>query len=218
MIIKTRDAIIAAVVTAMILAVSVPTITGKFAEARSKIETAVSAKTEAEKSLRQLERKVDDHDLVPKGSKRTGLISDITAYINARHPQMPDSVVEDVALQVVDVSAMESVSPLLVLGITEVESHFNPMARSKVDARGLMQVMPEWVGKLDGLESVNDLHNIDTGIRYGIRVLKIQLDENGGNLDRALYDYSGKSRTYSMKIYTAMGKLAAFRWSKKQSK
>ncbi len=88
--------------------------------------------------------------------------------------------------------------------------NFNPSAISKVNARGLMQVMPEWAKKFD-LKKVTDLHDINTGIDSGIKVLKIHIQEQKGSIKKGLYYYVGKDKRYSGKVYEAMGRFVAFR-------
>jgi hypothetical protein len=88
---------------------------------------------------------------------------------------------------------------------------FNPMAISSKNARGLMQVMPEWAPKFN-LRRVNDLHDIETGIKTGIEVLKIHIfDDAKGSIHKGLYYYVGKSDSYAPKIYEAIGKFVTFR-------
>jgi len=116
----------------------------------------------------------------------------------------------EIALQIATISQKENVSPELVVGITQVESSFNPMAISSKNARGLMQVMPMWV-KHFKLNKVCDLHNVDVGISIGIKVLKVHIEEEGGDISKGLYKYVNKDRSYVKKVYTAMGKFVIFR-------
>jgi len=135
---------------------------------------------------------------------------DIFLYIDKKFQIIPRTVALDIAEQVLSKSKEHDVSPELIIGIIQVESAFNPMAISKANARGLMQVMPEWAPKF-GLKKVSDLHDIDTGIDSGIKVLKIHIDEGKGNITKGLYYYVGKSDSYAGKVYEAMGKFVAFR-------
>lgn len=136
---------------------------------------------------------------------------DIFMYIDKKFQIIPRTVALDIAEQVLVMSKKHEVSPELVVGIIQVESAFNPMAISKKNARGLMQVMPEWAPKFN-LKKVSDLHDINTGIECGIKVLKIHIEEDGkGNITKGLYYYVGKSDAYSGKVYEAMGKFVAFR-------
>ena len=79
--------------------------------------------------------------------------------------------------------------PELVLGLIEVESHFNKYAISRVGARGYMQVMPFWVTEL-GMKN-QDLFHLRVNLRYGCTILRYYLDMEKGNLYRALGRYNG---------------------------
>lgn len=139
---------------------------------------------------------------------------DIKLYIETTHPQVPTIVANSIAKNVVELSKEYKISPELVIGIIKVESSFNPMAvGSKTKhghARGLMQVMPEWVKKL-GLKSQYDFHNIDVGIESGIKVFLIHLEEGKGDISTGLYYYVNKDKRYVSKVYASMGKFVAFR-------
>ena len=131
-------------------------------------------------------------------------------YVDKKFQIIPRTVALDIAEQVLAMSKKENISPELVVGIIQVESGFNPMAISKKNARGLMQVMPEWAPKFN-LKKVSDLHDIDTNIQCGIKVLKIHIEEGKGSISKGLYYYVGKSDSYAAKVYEAMGKFVAFR-------
>ena len=74
----------------------------------------------------------------------------------------------------------------LILGVIRVESNFDPKARSKSGARGLMQLLPE-TGRRFGARSLDDpAQNIDAGTRY----LRYLLDLFHGDIDRALAGYN----------------------------
>ena len=135
---------------------------------------------------------------------------DIFIYVDKKFQLVPRTAALDIAHNVVEKSRAMGVSPELVVGIIEVESGFNASAVSSANARGLMQVMPEWAKKF-GLKKVSDLHDIDTGIECGIKVLKIHIEEEGGNLTKGLFKYVGGSDAYAGKVYTAMGKFVAYR-------
>jgi membrane-bound lytic murein transglycosylase C len=69
----------------------------------------------------------------------------------------------------------------LIYAITKVESHFNPMAKSRVPAYGLMQIVPHTSGKditkkLEGKERIlspKELYNGYKNIEYGAIYLNI---------------------------------------------
>lgn len=135
----------------------------------------------------------------------------ICNYIKKYYRRTPPSVAKEISEALIAVSKEKNVAVPLLIGITEVESNFNPYATSKVGARGLMQVMPEWVGKLDThLTDKHDLHDIVTGIRAGADVFKIHVEENKGSINKGLYYYVNKDSKYVLKVYTAVGKYLAF--------
>jgi soluble lytic murein transglycosylase-like protein len=79
--------------------------------------------------------------------------------------------------------------PQLVLGVLHVESGFKKYAVSKAGARGLMQVMPFWVGLIGRRD--DNLFHLRINIRYGCVILRHYLDLEKGNLYRALGRYNG---------------------------
>jgi soluble lytic murein transglycosylase-like protein len=79
--------------------------------------------------------------------------------------------------------------PQLVLGIIHVESGFKKYAVSKAGARGLMQVMPFWIGLIGVGE--HNLFHLRINIRYGCVILRHYLDIEKGDLYRALGRYNG---------------------------
>jgi len=179
---------------------------------KSQLNTAT---TENETLTKELE---SCHDELSKLRERMSGIKnaddllkrDIFHYIDKKFQIIPRSVALEIAEQILVMSKKHEVSPELVVGIMQIESTFNPMAISKANARGLMQVMPEWAPKF-GLKKVSDLHDIPTGIESGIKVLKIHIEESKGNITKGLYHYVGKSDSYSGKVYQAMGKFVTFR-------
>lgn len=139
---------------------------------------------------------------------------DIELYIRNTYTKVPRIVAKTIAENVVEKAKKENVSAELIVGIIEVESVFNPMAvgpKTKYgNARGLMQVMPEWAKKFN-LENIHDLHDINTNITCGIKVFKIHLEEGKGKISEGLYLYVNKDRSYVDKVYRAMGKFVSFR-------
>jgi len=138
------------------------------------------------------------------------LIRIIEMYISNNYPIIPDVLFKEIAEQIVVLSRQENVPPELLVGIIQVESTFNPMVISKKNARGLMQVMPAWTKKF-GIKKVCDLHNIKIGIWAGIKVLKIHIQEQNGDLSKGLYYYVNKDKSYVEKVYNAMGKFVIFK-------
>lgn len=78
------------------------------------------------------------------------------------------------------------VDPALVAAVIETESRFHPQARSRVGARGLMQLMPK-TGRWMGARNLNDPdQNIDAGVKY-LKYLQGRFD---GNLNKAIAAYN----------------------------
>lgn len=138
------------------------------------------------------------------------LQDDMLRYIDNTFQFIPRTVVVNIVNEILSESKKHGISPELIMAIIEVESSFNPMAISKANARGLMQVMPVWAKKFK-LNKVSDLHDIDIGIECGVKVLKIHINEEGGDLTKGLYKYVGRSDTYAEKVYKAIGKFVAYR-------
>jgi len=141
--------------------------------------------------------------------KKNQLRANIYSYIKNRYTRIPKIVASSIADNIIIFSDKYDISPHLLVGMIEIESRFNPMAISKKGARGLMQVMAEWIPKLK-IKKVNDLHDIDTGIEAGIKVFKIHLKEAKGNISRGLYLYVGKDINYADNVYSAVGRFAMY--------
>lgn len=147
------------------------------------------------------------------------MLRDIELYIQSRFRRVPKIVAKALAESIVKVSKEEEVSPELIVGIIQIESQFNPMARNeKSGAIGAMQIMPEWSKKL-GLESVYDLYDIPINIHSGVKVLKIHIEQDAkGDIAKGLYFYVGKDSSYSGRVFQAAGKFAIFRSTISSSK
>lgn len=138
------------------------------------------------------------------------LRKDMEIYIKKRYTKTPRIIAKEISKQIILFSRQYKLSPELILGIIEVESMFNPRLESSAGARGLMQVMTEWVPKL-GLKSVNDLHEVDIGIESGIRVFLIHLEEAKGNISGGLFRYVNKDKKYVERVYSSIGRFVTYR-------
>ena len=105
---------------------------------------------------------------IPGGSGGTGV-----------RPSAWDEVIDEEARD-------KGVRPDLVRAVIQVESAFNPRARSRVGAMGLMQLMPATAAELGVMNPYDPEQNIRGGITY----LRALLDEFGGNEELALAAYN----------------------------
>lgn len=87
-------------------------------------------------------------------------------------------------------SKRAGLDPALMLGLIQVESGFHKFAISSAGARGFTQVMPFWA-RLIGDGDARKLFNMQANIRYGCVVLRHYLDQENGDLFRALGRYNG---------------------------
>jgi soluble lytic murein transglycosylase-like protein len=78
----------------------------------------------------------------------------------------------------------------LIRAIIKVESNFDPRAKSKKGAIGLMQVLPETAARYGRF----DLYEPDDNIRVGIRHLKLLLAQFGNDLRLALAAYNAGAK------------------------
>lgn len=104
--------------------------------------------------------------------------------------RIPDEKYRVELLKTVHYEALRAgLDPQLVLGVIFVESGFKKYAVSSAGARGLMQVMPFWVGLIG--RSNHNLFHLRTNLRYGCVILRHYLDIENGDLYRALGRYNG---------------------------
>jgi soluble lytic murein transglycosylase-like protein len=93
----------------------------------------------------------------------------------------------DGAEQIVrEVAERHRIDPALVRAVIETESNWNPAARSRKGAVGLMQLIPTTAQRFGVNDAWSPQQNVDAGVRY----LKTLLQRYDGNLDLALAAYN----------------------------
>jgi soluble lytic murein transglycosylase-like protein len=132
---------------------------------------------------------------------------DIIIYIRKRHKNIPDKTATAIAKNILLASEKYKIDFGLILGVIEVESGFNPYAKSSAGAIGLMQVMPSVWCKQFGIKNYKDLYGIATNIDCGTRVLKKYICREDGNVVSALKAYNGTANNkFSDKVLIATAK------------
>jgi soluble lytic murein transglycosylase-like protein len=118
-------------------------------------------------------------------------IASLSGHIQSRY-QIPDHKAQQIVAAAIRSGETHQVEPELILAIIAVESMFRERAVSRVGARGLMQVMPgSHSGKVRQIGGRHALFDPDKNIHTGAWILADYLDNQSGNLRRALLRYNG---------------------------
>lgn len=84
----------------------------------------------------------------------------------------------------------ETIDPYLVAALIRQESGFNANARSRVGARGLMQLMPHTARIMGNRKGNNSLFDPETNVKLGVRYFKNLLNRFDGDAELALAGYN----------------------------
>ena len=117
----------------------------------------------------------------PQVSSSTSLQEAIAAQANVQ-----TSSKSQILNVVSQISKKHGVDEKLVQALIKQESGFNPKAKSKAGAMGLMQLMPSTASFLGVKDPYNTVQNVEGGVKY----LKSMLDKYNGNVILALAAYN----------------------------
>lgn len=170
----------------------------------------VQEQTATIKSLTE-ERSLLQEKVEKLKAKRVQEKENIKNYILTYYKTVAPIIAEETAVHILEKSAKHNVPFVAVVAVTEVESHFNPFAISSKGARGSMQIMPRFWLKEFKLPNKYALHDIETNIDCGVKVLRRYLDATDNNMRKALFKYVGGSHPYIKQVYESMGKFIVFK-------
>jgi soluble lytic murein transglycosylase-like protein len=106
-----------------------------------------------------------------------------TAQANSAEKLTPRQKIQDIVYRM---SKKHGVDEKLVNAVIKQESGFNPNAKSKVGALGLMQLMPSTARGLGVTNPMDPEQNVEGGVKY----LKSMLNKYNGNVILALAAYN----------------------------
>lgn len=135
----------------------------------------------------------DDSGRLVLSNKRPAGSDGVTAYkvpkaddVVTTRRVAPAVVRDDYDDIIVEHARRNSVRPSLVRAVIQVESGFNPVARSPKGAMGLMQLMPATAREFGVRNAFNPEENVGAGVRY----LRQLLDRYDGDEKLALAAYN----------------------------
>jgi hypothetical protein len=143
----------------------------------------------------------------------TNDIEDLREYIATQYPKVIEKDINVIVSEINKHSLKHSISFPLIAGLIDVESSYNKFAKSDKDSHGLMQIRYKVWGSKLGIKHRKDLHRIKVNIGLGVGILKYYIDQNNGNITKALQDYNGTggNNKFSNKVYKAVDRFIEFR-------
>jgi soluble lytic murein transglycosylase-like protein len=142
----------------------------------------------------------------------------LSEYLAKRYRVSPQ-VIFDLVTLAHKVGRQHKLDPLLIMAVMGIESSFNPIAESRVGAKGLMQIIPKYHGeKLQPFGGEKAVFDPAANVVVGTQILKEYLRRTG-NLGIALQMYAGalsdRDDVYTRKVLNERQRLhrVLVRWS-----
>lgn len=118
----------------------------------------------------------------PQTSLQNALTEAAAVQANTAQPTSKSQILNVVS----QISKKHGVDEKLVQALIKQESGFNPKAKSKAGAIGLMQLMPATAKNMGVKDPYNTVQNVEGGVKY----LKSMLNKYNGNVILALAAYN----------------------------
>lgn len=138
---------------------------------------------------------------LPQGVSES-MLTQAEAARNGDSPQKIGTVPISIEQIIMNAAVKYQIHPALIAAMIEVESSYNPRARSPKGAMGLMQLMPQTARKM----GVNQPYDMAANIFGGVKYLRLLVDQYRGNYALALAAYNA-----GPKAVTRYGTIPPFR-------
>lgn len=134
------------------------------------------------------------HDGVHRLVRVTRRINDAGRYASTKFHKRNNEKLTRFDALIRRTAARHSVDAALVKAVVHTESYFDPRAKSRKGAQGLMQLMPETAAVYGVANAFDPEQNLEAGVRH----LRYLLDKYPTNLSNALAAYNaGESAVHA---------------------